>query len=152
MFLTAKEVEESLERRETATCLAWCHDNKSRLRKMKVLRAPWGGSRDSLQEEVVPMPPTWAQCTLTVGLWCLVLFEGRVLVGEFKAIVLLKGRTRSCDCGRLGRRKTGYGAPLRMWHGNGCCACIQWLWAPVLTHTHGNQPREHHLQAAAWQL
>lgn len=40
MFLTAKEVEESLERRETATCLAWCHDNKSRLRKMKVR---WGG-------------------------------------------------------------------------------------------------------------
>lgn len=40
MFLTAKEVEESLERRETATCLAWCHDNKSRLRKMKV---SWGG-------------------------------------------------------------------------------------------------------------
>lgn len=38
MFLTAKEVEESLERRETATCLAWCHDNKSRLRKMKVCR------------------------------------------------------------------------------------------------------------------
>uniref|UniRef100_A0A8C9Q2X6 E3 ubiquitin-protein transferase MAEA n=1 Tax=Spermophilus dauricus TaxID=99837 RepID=A0A8C9Q2X6_SPEDA len=36
MFLMAKEVEESLERRETATCLAWCHDNKSRLRKMKV--------------------------------------------------------------------------------------------------------------------
>ena len=36
MFLTVKEVEESLERRETATCLAWCHDNKSRLRKMKV--------------------------------------------------------------------------------------------------------------------
>ncbi|KAG9338544.1 hypothetical protein JZ751_025600 [Albula glossodonta] len=35
MFLTAKEVEESLERQETATCLAWCHDNKSRLRKMK---------------------------------------------------------------------------------------------------------------------
>lgn len=42
MFLTAKEVEESLERRETATCLAWCHDNKSRLRKMKVLGAPGG--------------------------------------------------------------------------------------------------------------
>ncbi|XP_030048038.1 E3 ubiquitin-protein transferase MAEA [Microcaecilia unicolor] len=35
MFLTAKEVEESLERQETITCLAWCHDNKSRLRKMK---------------------------------------------------------------------------------------------------------------------
>lgn len=47
MFLTAKEVEESLERRETATCLAWCHDNKSRLRKMKVCgaapgRGSWG--------------------------------------------------------------------------------------------------------------
>uniref|UniRef100_A0A9L0SCT9 E3 ubiquitin-protein transferase MAEA n=1 Tax=Equus caballus TaxID=9796 RepID=A0A9L0SCT9_HORSE len=40
MFLTAKEVEESLERRETATCLAWCHDNKSRLRKMKDLLDP----------------------------------------------------------------------------------------------------------------
>uniref|UniRef100_A0A8C9SC22 E3 ubiquitin-protein transferase MAEA n=1 Tax=Scleropages formosus TaxID=113540 RepID=A0A8C9SC22_SCLFO len=39
MFLTAKEVEESLERQETATCLAWCHDNKSRLRKMKVRTA-----------------------------------------------------------------------------------------------------------------
>uniref|UniRef100_A0AAY4EZA7 E3 ubiquitin-protein transferase MAEA n=1 Tax=Denticeps clupeoides TaxID=299321 RepID=A0AAY4EZA7_9TELE len=37
MFLTAKEVEESLERQETGTCLAWCHDNKSRLRKMKVI-------------------------------------------------------------------------------------------------------------------
>ena len=45
MFLTAKEVEESLERRETATCLAWCHDNKSRLRKMKVCgAAPGRGS------------------------------------------------------------------------------------------------------------
>ncbi|KYO45627.1 macrophage erythroblast attacher isoform A [Alligator mississippiensis] len=38
MFLTAKEVEESLERQETMTCLAWCHDNKSRLRKMKGLQ------------------------------------------------------------------------------------------------------------------
>lgn len=35
MFLTAKEVEKSLERCETATCLAWCHDNKSQLHKMK---------------------------------------------------------------------------------------------------------------------
>lgn len=43
MFLTAKEVEESLERRETATCLAWCHDNKSRLRKMKVHAGSWRG-------------------------------------------------------------------------------------------------------------
>ncbi|XP_069488260.1 E3 ubiquitin-protein transferase MAEA isoform X3 [Ambystoma mexicanum] len=40
MFLTAKEVEESLERQETMTCLAWCHDNKSRLRKMKTLLTP----------------------------------------------------------------------------------------------------------------
>lgn len=45
MFLTAKEVEESLERRETATCLAWCHDNKSRLRKMKVRLRRGGASR-----------------------------------------------------------------------------------------------------------
>ncbi|ERE85524.1 macrophage erythroblast attacher-like protein [Cricetulus griseus] len=37
MFLTAQEVEESLERREIATCLAWCHDNKSRLWKMNCL-------------------------------------------------------------------------------------------------------------------
>lgn len=44
MFLTAKEVEESLERRETATCLAWCHDNKSRLRKMKVRGLRRGGA------------------------------------------------------------------------------------------------------------
>lgn len=44
MFLTAKEVEESLERRETATCLAWCHDNKSRLRKMKVCGLPREGA------------------------------------------------------------------------------------------------------------
>uniref|UniRef100_A0A8C5M2H5 E3 ubiquitin-protein transferase MAEA n=1 Tax=Leptobrachium leishanense TaxID=445787 RepID=A0A8C5M2H5_9ANUR len=55
MFLTAKEVEESLERQETMTCLAWCHDNKSRLRKMKLqykdrgpaskhLLVPWSDS------------------------------------------------------------------------------------------------------------
>ena len=35
MFLTAREVEESLGRGELAACLAWCHDNKSRLRKLK---------------------------------------------------------------------------------------------------------------------
>lgn len=55
MFLTAKEVEESLERRETATCLAWCHDNKSRLRKMKV-----GGGQAALQ--------SWAS-NMAWGLW-----------------------------------------------------------------------------------
>lgn len=35
VFLTAREVEESLGRGELAACLAWCHDNKSRLRKLK---------------------------------------------------------------------------------------------------------------------
>ncbi|XP_035672896.1 E3 ubiquitin-protein transferase MAEA-like [Branchiostoma floridae] len=36
LFLVSKEVEESLKRHETAPCLAWCHDNKSKLRKMKL--------------------------------------------------------------------------------------------------------------------
>lgn len=57
MFLTAKEVEESLERRETATCLAWCHDNKSRLRKMKVLGAPGG----ACGAEAVPPAPAGSE-------------------------------------------------------------------------------------------
>jgi len=35
VFLTAREVEESLARHELAKCLSWCHDNKSRLRKLK---------------------------------------------------------------------------------------------------------------------
>ncbi|XP_022080728.1 macrophage erythroblast attacher-like [Acanthaster planci] len=35
LFLVAKEVEESLLRRETSCCLNWCHDNKSKLRKIK---------------------------------------------------------------------------------------------------------------------
>ncbi|XP_046361076.1 E3 ubiquitin-protein transferase MAEA-like [Haliotis cracherodii] len=35
LFLTSKEVEESLMRHETGPCLAWCYDNKSKLRKMK---------------------------------------------------------------------------------------------------------------------
>lgn len=52
MFLTAKEVEESLERRETATCLAWCHDNKSRLRKMKVRRPGAGLCRPLLRRRL----------------------------------------------------------------------------------------------------
>lgn len=58
MFLTAKEVEESLERRETATCLAWCHDNKSRLRKMKVCDCTcaglWGGAAPLLGPKHLP--------------------------------------------------------------------------------------------------
>ena len=35
VFLTAREVEESLAREELEKVLAWCHDNKSRLRKLK---------------------------------------------------------------------------------------------------------------------
>ncbi|XP_048744927.1 E3 ubiquitin-protein transferase MAEA-like isoform X1 [Ostrea edulis] len=35
LFLTSREVEESLIRRETTPCLAWCYDNKSKLRKNK---------------------------------------------------------------------------------------------------------------------
>lgn len=35
VFLTAKEVEESLSKGDISKCLAWCHDNKSKLRKMK---------------------------------------------------------------------------------------------------------------------
>eukprot|EP00058_Branchiostoma_floridae_P018230 XP_002603719.1 hypothetical protein BRAFLDRAFT_126879 [Branchiostoma floridae] len=40
LFLVSKEVEESLKRHETAPCLAWCHDNKSKLRKMKDFYEP----------------------------------------------------------------------------------------------------------------
>ena len=35
VFLVAREVEESLARKDISKCLAWCHDNKSRLRKLK---------------------------------------------------------------------------------------------------------------------
>jgi macrophage erythroblast attacher len=35
VFLTAREVEQSLQRADISKCLAWCHDNKSKLRKMK---------------------------------------------------------------------------------------------------------------------
>ncbi|XP_049778430.1 E3 ubiquitin-protein transferase MAEA [Schistocerca cancellata] len=35
VFLVSREVERSLARRETAKCLAWCHDNRSKLRKLK---------------------------------------------------------------------------------------------------------------------
>lgn len=35
LFLVAKEVEEALVQRDMSKCLAWCHDNKSKLRKMK---------------------------------------------------------------------------------------------------------------------
>ncbi|KAK7508633.1 hypothetical protein BaRGS_00000199 [Batillaria attramentaria] len=35
LFMTSREVEESLKRRETGPCLSWCYDNKSKLRKFK---------------------------------------------------------------------------------------------------------------------
>ncbi|GLH06491.1 uncharacterized protein GBIM_11993 [Gryllus bimaculatus] len=35
VFLVSREVEKSLARRETSKCLAWCHDNRSKLRKLK---------------------------------------------------------------------------------------------------------------------
>lgn len=35
LFMVAKRVENSLEAGDTSKCLAWCHDNKSKLRKIK---------------------------------------------------------------------------------------------------------------------
>ncbi|XP_069679041.1 E3 ubiquitin-protein transferase MAEA [Periplaneta americana] len=35
VFLVSREVEQSLAQRETSKCLAWCHDNRSKLRKLK---------------------------------------------------------------------------------------------------------------------
>lgn len=35
LFLVSREVENSLKKRETAKCLNWCYDNKSKLRKIK---------------------------------------------------------------------------------------------------------------------
>ena len=36
LFMTSREVEESLKRKETGPCLTWCHDNRYKLRKHKV--------------------------------------------------------------------------------------------------------------------
>ena len=36
LFLVSRQVEESLEKRESGPCLAWCYENKSKLRKLKV--------------------------------------------------------------------------------------------------------------------
>lgn len=33
--MVSREVEKSLANRETTKCLAWCHDNRSKLRKLK---------------------------------------------------------------------------------------------------------------------
>ncbi|XP_077972417.1 E3 ubiquitin-protein transferase MAEA-like [Styela clava] len=35
VFVTAWEVEKALEKYDSSRCLAWCHDNRSRLRKLK---------------------------------------------------------------------------------------------------------------------
>lgn len=35
VFLVSREVEQSLAARETTKCLSWCHDNRSKLRKLK---------------------------------------------------------------------------------------------------------------------
>ena len=35
VFLTAREVEDSLAGRDLTKCLSWCHENRSRLRKLK---------------------------------------------------------------------------------------------------------------------
>ncbi|KAG8236698.1 hypothetical protein J437_LFUL016877 [Ladona fulva] len=35
LFLASREVEQSLAARETAKCLTWCHDNRSKLRKLR---------------------------------------------------------------------------------------------------------------------
>lgn len=34
VFLVAREVEQSLACHDTSKCLSWCHDNKSKLRKL----------------------------------------------------------------------------------------------------------------------
>ncbi|XP_022664768.1 macrophage erythroblast attacher-like isoform X2 [Varroa destructor] len=34
LFLVSRDVEDALQRGDTAPCLAWCHDNKSKLRKL----------------------------------------------------------------------------------------------------------------------
>ena len=36
LFLAARKIEESLRMKKPDLCLAWCHDNKTKLRKMKV--------------------------------------------------------------------------------------------------------------------
>ena len=36
LFLVSRKVEESLLRRESGPCLAWCYENRSKLRKLKV--------------------------------------------------------------------------------------------------------------------
>ena len=33
----SRQVEEALERRDSGPCLAWCYENKSKLRKLKVI-------------------------------------------------------------------------------------------------------------------
>eukprot|EP00112_Aurelia_sp_Birch-Aquarium-sp1_P023754 Seg72.20 transcript_id=Seg72.20/GoldUCD/mRNA.D3Y31 product="hypothetical protein" protein_id=Seg72.20/GoldUCD/D3Y31 len=35
LFLSARNVEDALRMKKSGPCLAWCHENKSKLRKMK---------------------------------------------------------------------------------------------------------------------
>jgi len=49
LFLVSKDVEESLANKETAKCLTWCHDNKSKLRKMKIESWKYSNSQSSLE-------------------------------------------------------------------------------------------------------
>ena len=35
IFLVCHKVEEALRNHDTGPCLAWCHDNRSKLRRMK---------------------------------------------------------------------------------------------------------------------
>ena len=36
LFLSARNVEDALRMKKSGPCLAWCYENKSKLRKMKV--------------------------------------------------------------------------------------------------------------------
>ena len=38
LFLVAKDVEEALASKDVSKCLTWCHDNKSKLRKLTLLQ------------------------------------------------------------------------------------------------------------------
>lgn len=37
LFITSRKVEESLSAKNTTLCVAWCQDNKSKLKRMKVI-------------------------------------------------------------------------------------------------------------------
>lgn len=39
IFMNEKEIVESLKNKETGKCLAWCNENKSKLKKINVSRS-----------------------------------------------------------------------------------------------------------------